>query len=127
MVQQGKFLWVLLVIVVVLGGIILFWQLRSPQEEVGVKPTQEPAQDMQAEPDIITRAYARYQEAVAAGRDLSKGPCLGIIDSDWVLDIAHNPRQPVDDDPANQCPEFRSGKVKHFIEFTPEGEFIRMR
>ena len=42
-----------------------------------------------------------------------------------MVDIAHDPRQDVDDDPANQCQRFRDGEASHFVELTPEGELIR--
>ena len=73
-------------------------------------------------------AAARFLFAGQAGRDLSNGPCLseslpGL--SDWAVDIAHDPRQPVDDQPANQCQSFRDGQTHHFVELTPGGQLIR--
>ncbi len=64
----------------------------------------------------------------ASSLDLSRGPCLaeslpGL--SDWAVDIAHDPRQPVDDQPANQCESFRDGQTHHFVELTPSGQLIR--
>jgi hypothetical protein len=58
-------------------------------------------------------------------RDLGSGPCLSNeIMPDWVCDVAHNPRQDVDNNPANQCPAF--GKTaQHFIEVDPDCNFIR--
>ena len=45
------------------------------------------------------------------------GPCLSeAIIPDWACDIAHSPRQAVDDDPANQCASFRLGQTQHFVE-----------
>ena len=56
----------------------------------------------------------------------SEGPCLSNnIAPNWVCDVAHNPRQPVDDLPENQCLSYSTGKAKHFIEVTPECTFIR--
>lgn len=51
------------------------------------------------------------------GVDLSVGPCLseGIL-PDWVCDIAHAPRQPIDNDPRNQCATYRGGETHHFVE-----------
>ena len=40
-------------------------------------------------------------------------------------DVAHDPRQAVDDDPANQCAAYRSGEAHHFVELDPDGRFIR--
>src|SRR3989338_2832794 len=51
------------------------------------------------------------------GEDSSVGPCLSNeIIPDWVCDVAHAPRQPVDDDPRNQCSAFHNGTAHHFIE-----------
>lgn len=58
--------------------------------------------------------------------DLSNGPCLSNkIEKDWVCDIAHSPRQQVDNLPENQCSAFREGKANHFVEVTPNCELIR--
>jgi hypothetical protein len=59
---------------------------------------------------------------------MSKGPCLaeqlpGL--PDWVVDVAHDPRQPVDDQPANQCARYRNGQAHHFVELDPGGKLIR--
>ncbi len=61
--------------------------------------------------------------------DYSTGPCLGAlpIDDNWVIDIAHNPRQPVDDEPTNQCAAYNVGKAKHFIELDETGNLIQYR
>jgi hypothetical protein len=73
-------------------------------------------------------AAAKFIYAGKAKEDLSAGPCLsesipGL--SDWAVDVAHDPRQPVDDQPANQCRSFRDGDTHHFVELTPEGQLIR--
>jgi len=76
----------------------------------------------------VNEAMQAYREAKANGTDLSRGPCIaeqlqGL--SDWVVDIAHDPRQPVDDQPANQCQRFRNGEAHHFVELSPSGNLIR--
>ena len=62
-----------------------------------------------------------------ADKDLSNGPCLlnPIPDvPDWVCDVAHDPRQDVDNLPENQCSEY--GKTaNHFVELDPNCEFIK--
>lgn len=53
------------------------------------------------------------------GTDLSDGPCLSdpdVIAGDWVCDIAHSPRKPVDNQQENQCKAFREGRAHHFVE-----------
>jgi hypothetical protein len=50
------------------------------------------------------------------GIDLSNGPCLGIIATDWVCDVAHNPRQSVDNLPQNKCEDYQNGNANNFVE-----------
>jgi hypothetical protein len=76
----------------------------------------------------LDKAQVAYHEVMVTGQDLSPGPCIseslpGL--SDWVADIAHNPRQDVDDDPQNQCQRYRDGDAHHFVELTPSGRLIR--
>lgn len=74
----------------------------------------------------VEAAKAAYEQAVAAGVDLSSGPCIGDpVIPGWVADVAHDPREAVDDDPANQCASYRSGESKHFVELDPDGNLIR--
>jgi hypothetical protein len=56
---------------------------------------------------------------------MTNGPCLGVIEPNWVADVAHDPRTEVDDDPANQCAAYRSGEAAHFVEHDPDGNVIR--
>lgn len=72
------------------------------------KPTLPVPADVNA-PQIKTDAERATEEAKkvfaeikAAGVDMSSGPCLSNeIIPDWVADVAHWPRQEVDNDPAN--------------------------
>ncbi len=75
---------------------------------------------------LIAAARQQLDAERAKGKPLEQGPCLGRIADDWVADVAHQPRQAVDDDPANQCEAFRVGTVRHFVELTPSGELIRL-
>jgi hypothetical protein len=62
------------------------------------------------------------------GQNLDNGPCLlnPIPDAaQWVCDIAHNPRQAVDDEAANQCSVYADGQAGKFVELTPDCEVIR--
>jgi len=61
-----------------------------------------------------------------AGVDLSEGPCLSDqIVKDWVCDIAHDPRQPTDNDPENQCQAFIKQEAHSFIELDENCELIQ--
>ncbi len=84
----------------------------------------------EAEKDAaIAAARAAYEKERLEGGDLKRGPCIAnplpAPTSDWVADIAHDPRRPVDDDPANQCSAYREGKAEHFVELDPDGNLIR--
>ena len=70
-------------------------------------------------------------EAKKNGMDLSNGPCLSDNNpswnfADWVCDVAHMPRKPVDNLPANQCQDFRSGKAHHFVEVDENCQVIKV-
>jgi hypothetical protein len=76
----------------------------------------------------VAAAKQAYQQATSKGTDFANGPCIaeqlpGL--PDWSADIAHNPRQPVDDQPANQCQLYRQGKTHHFVELDSGGDLIR--
>jgi hypothetical protein len=77
----------------------------------------------------IVAARAVYEKERLAGRDFSGGPCLAnplpAPNAEWVVDVAHEPRRDVDDDPANQCSAYREGEADHFVELDPDGELIR--
>lgn len=76
----------------------------------------------------IAAAMEIYEEIEAGGQDLTNGPCIAEELEDvpgWSVDIAHDPRQEIDDDPANQCQHYREGHTTHFVELSPEGEVIR--
>ncbi|NPA76343.1 MAG: hypothetical protein GXN93_01135 [Candidatus Diapherotrites archaeon] len=70
--------------------------------------------------------------AKKAGVSMQNGPCLSDLYSpewnipDWVCDVAHNPRQPVDNIPQNQCKPFLEGKAHHFVEVDENCHVIRI-
>lgn len=84
-------------------------------------------QGQQAEKNLaIAQAKITFQQKQALGDDLTDGPCLSnrIID-DWVADIVHSPRTAADDQPENQCADYRNGTAHHFVELDLEGNLIR--
>src|SRR3954447_20943745 len=73
-------------------------------------------------------AQNAFRQAQSSGVDLSTGPCISeSLPSlpDWVADVAHDPRQPIDDEAANQCQRLRSGEAHHFVELDIDGQLIR--
>lgn len=76
----------------------------------------------------INQANHLYRQENAKGRDFSYGPCLSnALLPNWVVDIAHNPRLPIDDLPENQCSSYLEGRVRHFVELDPDGNLIRAK
>lgn len=74
----------------------------------------------------VNQAKFLFKLKKERGEDLSFGPCLSdALMPKWVVDIAHNPRIPLDDLPENQCPSFREGRVEHFVELDIDGNLIR--
>ena len=63
---------------------------------------------------------------------MGEGPCLSELYPDkwkvpgWVCDVAHAPRQSVDDLPENQCRAFREGRAQHFVELDENCNVIRV-
>lgn len=77
--------------------------------------------------NVTEICISKCMEELALGRNLSKGPCL--LDPiplapDWVCDVAHKPREEIDNLPENQCSSFLKGKATNFVEVNPECEFI---
>jgi len=61
----------------------------------------------------------------------TNGPCLSDSNAewninDWVCDIAHSPRQTIDNNVENQCLEFKEGKAHHFVEVDLECNLIKV-
>ncbi len=74
----------------------------------------------------VIKAKEFYRVAFYNGDDFFDGPCLSNeVIPGWVADIAHNPRQAIDDQPANQCSAYLNGTAKHFVELDLSGELIR--
>ena len=77
---------------------------------------------------IVQHGQILLTERINAGNDISAGPCLDNNEAfpGWVIDIAHDPREPVDDDPDNQCSAYRLGDAEHFVELSVTGDIIRI-
>ena len=92
----------------------------------GCPTEQDPANTQQAKDACVKECQAR----LAKKQDLSNGPCLsddlsgGLIAPHYVCDVAHSPRQDVDNQTANQCKAYHDGRADHFIEVDPSCAFI---
>jgi hypothetical protein len=114
----------------IIGGIadILTWVINEVLLKalgVGGTSTSTSTPPAAATNDEVALAQKAFQDAKTKGVDMSTGPCLGEIKSDWVADVVHNPRQPIDDLPQNQCSQYNDGTVHHFVEVDTNGNFVR--
>ncbi|MGB9708371.1 MAG: hypothetical protein ACPLXC_03565 [Candidatus Pacearchaeota archaeon] len=110
-----------LIIVIFLCAVSLLFVtvIGCSKPEIKIKPTLQ---------ELLTdECEAACQEALQQGQNLSNGPCLldPIRDTEWVCDIAHEPREIIDNLRENQCNSWHNGTAKHFIELTPECKFIK--
>lgn len=98
--------------------------IAPSQNEASTGAVKSVSPSFKGNEDAFKNALNLYIQKKQEGVDMTSGPCLGKVADDWVLDIAHKPRQAVDDKPENQCQDFINGKVKHFIELDPDGKLI---
>jgi len=135
--NRNTILAILVSILLVIFAVFLIQSTKNPKTEATESLSSPLAQEATSSAeetdffsnneDILKNALNLYIQKKAQEIDMKDGPCLGLIATDWVLDIAHNPRQAVDEKSENQCPEFISGQAHHFIELDPNGKLIRSR
>jgi hypothetical protein len=111
--KKMLFILVLLVIIVFVSG------CTQTQDNVGSLKDQ-----------AISKCKSLCEEKLSADTDLSNGPCLSDNNPDWnvldwVCDVAHDPREAVDNLAENQCQDFRNGRSNHFVEVDPNCDFIK--
>lgn len=125
----------LLILIAIIGAIIIILivlRLTSPEDTwiidsrgVWVKhgnPSSTP-EEVKQQQYLINQANLLYKNAQKSGKDLTAGPCLGNADADTVVDIAHSPRQVIDNFSENQC---ALGTAHHFIELDINGNIIKI-
>lgn len=117
-------------VLIILSCIIYFSYMRKNQQNQANRGNnkQNTQSDMQAQLTPKELCIKGCNELLNEGADLSAGPC--ILDpipemSEWVCDIAHNPREEIDNKRENQCNAWHNNSAKHFVEITPECEFIK--
>jgi hypothetical protein len=97
----------------------------SPRSSENVLPEQD-LSDFQQE--LVIQAKKIYLEKKQVGVDFSSGPCLAEdLVGEYVVDLAHNPREAIDSLPENQCLSYSQGAINHFIELDLEGNLIRIK
>lgn len=110
-------------------AILFLALLLSGCAEVNKEITPQPAVAEEDETLSVAEFCIKACEgAKAEGRTLEHGPCLlnpMPINTDWVCDVAHYPRQQVDNRIEYQCSAFRGGAASHFVEVNPECKLIK--
>jgi len=77
----------------------------------------------------IEKCIEECKKVLKKGRNISNGPCLlnPIPElNDWVCDVAHWPREEIDNLPENQCSYFIEGRAHHFVEVDTSCNLIRV-
>lgn len=128
-----KTYWILIVIAVLLViGFFMIFRLGGEdswiKDEKGVYvkhgyPAETPDY-VKEQQDAITCALQLYQQKKTEGMKF-ESQCLGTC-SDYAVDIVHVPRNDEDNLVENQCEDYRSGRVKHFIELDKDGNVVRV-
>lgn len=118
--------WGKIVVSTIVAIVIIFIALMLIFDVQSVRNGQSDSSDF--EQAILGKAKEIYKGKKAQGVDITSGPCLSEdIEIDWVLDIAHSPREPIDDLAENQCQNYRQGKAKHYIELDTNGKLIKIK
>lgn len=77
---------------------------------------------------VKEEALKLYNQKKADGMEFNS-QCLGTIEvggEKYAVDIVHVPRTEEDNLPENQCEDYRTGKVKHFIELDKDGNVLKI-
>lgn len=106
-------------IILLLSLVILWFNTEKKEYQPGLSSEDDKA---------VNQAQLLFSQIKETNTDLSKGPCLtNALMPSWVADLAHNPREPVDNLPENQCKAFIEGSAKHFVELDLNGNVIKVR
>ena len=125
-VPRGKLLILVLFVIAVVSLAIVYVHETNPFN-APIEGNYKPGLDEEID-NAVKKAMDVYKNRKDAGEDFETGPCLSNdLLPDWVVDIAHNPRQALDNLPENQCAAYIEGRAKHFVELDLEGEVIRIK
>lgn len=113
----------LVLVLVVIGLVTVIIFITNKKKDVRYKPGVSNELDR-----VVNQARVVYERKRDLGVDFTDGPCLtNDLLPGWVVDITHDPRQPVDNLIQNQCQAFREGRAKHFVELDLEGNVIKVQ
>ena len=113
--------------IVVLSAVFLSGCTQKTKELTGGESTDTAlSTTLSIRQQAIDGCIALCERALLSEEDLGTGPCLSNeVVEDWVCDVAHSPRQTVDNYAENQCSAYRAGDASHFVEVDPDCKFIK--
>lgn len=122
---------ILIILVMIVAGLMIFrWGGEDSwiQDSRGVwirhgHPSKVPEYVVEQQ-ELISSALQLYVKLIESGVEIDS-QCLGVV-GDYAVDIVHVPRTAEDDLVENQCAEYRSGAVGHFIEMERGGGIVRI-
>lgn len=124
--RRNKLLLLSLSVIFLVSLIVVFSNNQNPFQR-SLRSSYKPGVS-QTSDRAVNQARKVYEEKKQLGIDLTNGPCLtNDLLPDWVVDIAHSPRQKIDDLPQNQCQAFTEGRATHFVEMDAEGNILQVR
>ncbi|MCJ7740504.1 hypothetical protein MUP32_04285 [Candidatus Microgenomates bacterium] len=111
------------IIILILLAVLIFF----PNNKKVTNTNMQTANTATSDRDLaIEKGKQLFSQLKTKGTSLENGPCIAEeIIPDWCVDVAHDPRQEVDNQPENQCQSYRQGKTHHFVELDTEGNLIR--
>lgn len=125
-VARGKLLILVLAVIAVVSLTIVYVHEANPFNQA-IKGKYKAGLNDDID-NAVKKAKDVYKNRMDSGTDFSSGPCLSNdLLPDWVVDIAHNPRQKLDDLPENQCQAYLEKRATHFVELDLDGEVIRVK
>jgi uncharacterized protein YpmS len=84
-------------------------------------PSETPSKVLEQQ-KMINDALVLYHQKKSEEMQFSS-QCLGTVD-DYAVDIVHVPRTQEDNLVENQCEDYRTGKISHFIELDKDGNVV---
>ncbi len=123
-----KVYWVAGIFLLIIFGIFLFFRMQEDgwvKDSRGVwvqhgNPVSTP-EDVLEQQHLISCANYLFDNF----KQEKNSQCLGTCDN-YAVDLVHVPRTAEDNLPENQCPDYVSGKLTHFIELDKNGEIVRI-
>jgi len=103
------------------GCTTIRYKTEPPSAAPAPSPTAENPETLSEENICISAC-----KLAKARGSIDSGPCLlnPMKNTDWVCDVAHEPRIETDNQQENQCSAYREGKARHFVEVSADCKLI---